>query len=334
MITSEVPLRVETIAAEPPPLQLEHGEGNFTYIDDGGNIDRPVRVFYIYPETFDTANDPRIVFVLHGYYRNAEDRVRTYRPYSYAYDALFLFPEFTFESLPDSNYYHRGNVLDDNDNMNPRADWSYSTILEIFYQVVASVPNPPDTFDIQGHSAGAQVVHRMTFLMHEAPFGRIVVANAGSYILPTYDETYPYGIADMDISTADLATAFARDLTLTLGTLDNDPNADLLSHSDWSEAQGPHRFARGHFFYDYCKNLAANLSLPFRWKLVEVEGVGHSPNRMSPSAVEAIFGSHSMNITPLDDSHIKYNHNNYGANLEIRVDADYGMVAVHGNELL
>ncbi|UCE39291.1 MAG: DNRLRE domain-containing protein [Thermoplasmata archaeon] len=326
MITSEVPLRVETVAAE-PPLQLEHGEGNFTYEDDGGNIDKPVRVFYIYPETFDTTDDPRIVFVLHGYYRDAEKRVRGYRPYPHLYDALFLFPEFTTDDWPDSQHYHEGNVLADNGTMNPRADWSYSTILEIFYQVVASVPNPPDTFDIQGHSAGAYVAHRMAFLMDEAPFGHIVVANAGCYLLPTYDEPYPDGIADMDISTADLALAFSRDLTLTLGTLDNDPDAPLLSHTEWAEAQGPHRFARGHYFYNYCKNLAANLSLPFRWKLVEVEGVGHSPNAMAPSAIEAIFGSHSRNFTPLDDAHIKYNNNNYGDEPVIQVDADFGMRA-------
>jgi hypothetical protein len=320
-------MKMKTSTAEPPPLELEHGVGNFTYIDDGGNNERPVRVFYIYPETFDTTFDPRIVFVLHGYYRDAEERVRSYRPYPHLYDALFLFPEFTFESWPDEEHYHMGNVLDDNGSMNPRADWSYSTILEIFDLVVASVPNPPDTFDIQGHSSGGQVAHRMAFLMDEAPFRNIVVANVGCYLLPTNDEPYPKGIADLDISTADLATAFARDLTITLGTLDNDPNADLLSHTDWAEAQGPHRFARGHYFYDYCRNMATNLSLPFRWKLVEVPGVGHSANGMAPSAIEAIFGSHSMNITSVDDSHIKYNHNNYGADLEIQVDADFGMRA-------
>jgi hypothetical protein len=327
LITSSVPLRVETITAEPPPLQLSHGEGNFTYIDDGGNINKPVKVFYIYPETFDTTDDPRIVFVLHGYYRNAEDRVRGFRPYPHLYDALFLFPEFTFDDWPDDKHYHFGNVLDDNDDMNPRADWSYSTILEIFYQVVASVPNPPDTFDIQGHSAGAHVAHRMAFLMTEAPFGQIVVANPGLYLLPTYDELYPKGISDMDISTADLALAFSRDLTLTLGTLDNDPNAPLLSHTEWAEAQGPHRFARGHFFYNYCKNLAANLSVPFRWKLVEVQGVGHSPNAMAPSAIEAIFGSHSMDFTTQDDAHINEFNNNYGDDPEIQVDADFSLRA-------
>jgi hypothetical protein len=153
------------------------------------------------------------------------------------------------------------------------------------------------------------------------------VANPGLYLLPTYDELYPKGISELDISTADLALAFSRDLTLTLGTLDNDPDDPLLSHTDWAEAQGPHRFARGYFFYNYCKNMAANLSLPFRWKLVEVDGVGHSPNAMAPSAVEAIFGSHSMDFTSLDDAHIKYNSNNYGADPVIQVDADFGMRA-------
>jgi hypothetical protein len=324
---STISIRAGTTAADPPPLQLEHGEGNFTYIDDGGNIDRPVRVFYIYPETFDTTDDPRIVFILHGYYRDAEERVRGYRPYPHLYDALFLFPEFTFESWPDEEHYHMGNVLEENGTMNSRADWSYSTILEIFYLVVASVPNPPDTFDIQGHSAGSQVAHRMAILMPEAPFGHIVVANCGCYMLPTYDEPYPNGIADMDISTADLALAFSRDLTLTLGTLDNDPDDPLLSHTEWAEAQGPHRFARGHYFYNYCKNMAANLSLPFRWKLVEVEGVGHSPNAMAPSAVEAIFGSHSIDITPMDDAHINMYNNNYGSDPEIKVDADFWLRA-------
>jgi hypothetical protein len=220
-----------------------------------------------------------------------------------------------------------GNVKNENGSINPKADWSYSSICEIFYEVVASVPNPPNTFDIQGHSAGGHVTHRMAFLMPEAPLGSIVVANPGLYLLPTYDEAYPKGIADMNISTDDLATAFAQDLTITLGILDNDPGAPLLSHTEWAEAQGPHRLARGHYFYDYCKNLAANLSLPFHWKLVEVKGVGHSGNAMAPSAVEAIFGNHFINLTALDDSYIKENHDNYGADLEMKVDADFGMTA-------
>ncbi|UCG70522.1 MAG: DNRLRE domain-containing protein [Thermoplasmata archaeon] len=327
LLTSSVSMKMETAKADPPPLELSHGVGNFTYTDDGGNIDKPVRVFYIYPDTFDTTDDPRIVFVLHGYYRDAEDRVRGFRPYPHLYDALFLFPEFTFDDWPDDQHYHMGNVLDDNGSLNPRADWSYSTILEIFDQVVASVPNPPEVFDIQGHSAGAHVAHRMAFLMTEAPFGQIVVANCGLYLLPTYDELYPKGISDMDISTADLALAFSRDLTLTLGTLDNDPDDPLLSHTEWAEAQGPHRFARGHYFYDYCMNLAANLSLPFRWKLVEVPGVGHTANGMAPSAVEAIFKSHSISFTPLDDAHINEFNNNYGAEPVIQVDADFALRA-------
>lgn len=53
-------------------------------------------------------------------------------------------------------------------------------------------------------------------------------------------------------------------------------------------AQGPHRFARGQFYFDHAAAVARAGGFEFAWKKEHVRGVGHNDARMNPTAA-ALF---------------------------------------------
>jgi hypothetical protein len=66
-----------------------------------------------------------------------------------------------------------------------------------------------------------------------------------------------------------------------LGALDTNPHHPVLDTSCMAEAQGPHRWARGHAYIAYMK--ARDGGTPHH-ELHEVMGVGHDGDKMFTSA--------------------------------------------------
>ena len=64
-----------------------------------------------------------------------------------------------------------------------------------------------------------------------------------------------------------------RDVVYLFGEKDNDANHPLLDKSCMGEAQGPHRYARGHCYF--ARMLQASLGAHFLHRLHDVAGVGH-----------------------------------------------------------
>ena len=94
-------------------------------------------------------------------------------------------------------------------------------------------------------------------------------------------------------SPADLEKDYARrDVIYLLGAKDTNPNHPALDKSCEAEAQGPHRFARGHAYFDYIRN--RNQS-GFNHRIHDVAGVGHQGGKMLKSAcgLAALFGNGS-----------------------------------------
>ncbi len=79
---------------------------------------------------------------------------------------------------------------------------------------------------------------------------------------------------------------FDRRLVVLLGDQDTDPNASGLRTTTEANAQGPHRFARGQFFFNEGKAEAAARSTAFQWDMGFVRGVGHSGSSMAVPAAE------------------------------------------------
>lgn len=135
----------------------------------------------------------RILFVFHGNLRNASDYLNNWKEFADASKIgyIIICPEFSQQQYPNSTYM-TGNVLKDYNNVepskntiNPESDWLFSTIEPIFEHIRDITENQSTTYDLWGHSAGAQFLHRLVMLKPNNSFGTICCANSGFYTQPT-----------------------------------------------------------------------------------------------------------------------------------------------------
>jgi hypothetical protein len=313
----------------PPPGEIEilPGFGSFTYNDDGDNVDRPVEVYYYRPDNFPTA-DSKVIFTMHGSGRNAQSARDRIVPYADRYNALLVAPEFSKQYYPDADDYNRGFVKDGGGtgNLRARSDWTLLTIEEVFDIVLAEIPDAPSTYSIQGNSGAGQFISRIPLLVPEARFDVAAGSNSGWYTLPDRNEPYPNGIADLDITDADIANVFTKKVVTTIGELDTDPHSYQLKHNDWTDAQGNNRYERALFYHDYMQEYAANRGYAFNWDLIVVENVGHPAELMAHATAGAVFTGATtppdVSLSPTDDTYIDESNpdNVFGAISELSVD--------------
>lgn len=280
-------LLVGGCAAAPAPEPAD--TGSWVFDDTPGTADRPVPVWYHRPEG--AGPDAPFVFVIHGMGRNADGYRDAWIEDADRYGFVVVVPEFSDEHYPGSRTYNLGNVSDDEAAL-PESEWSFSAIEPIFDDARERLGNGSDEYVIYGHSAGSQFVHRFLMFKPDARVRLAVAANAGWYTMPTDSIAWPYGVEglpeDFGRSGASFVRgALERPVVVLLGTADTLRTSSLRQSAE-ADAQGPHRFARGHAYYDAARAAAAELDVPFNWDLVTVEGVGHSNGQMAPGAAREI----------------------------------------------
>jgi pimeloyl-ACP methyl ester carboxylesterase len=164
---------------------------------------------------------------------------------------------------------------------------------------------------VAGHSGGGQVAQRYaiagkgeTALSRQHIDVRYVVANPSSYAYFSSERPAPaiaascpgynnwkYGMDQrppylVDATAATLEQRYVeRDVIYLLGTLDTKPAADK---SCMGEAQGPHRYARGHAYVDAMAKRDHGTPNHRVW---DVAGVGHDGDKMltSKCGLAALF---------------------------------------------
>ncbi len=145
------------------------------------------------------------------------------------------------------------------------------------------------TYDIFGHSAGGQFVHRMIMLMPDSRIETAIAANAGFYTFPDENIRFPYGLKNTNMKIKpDLVKAFRKKLVILLGELDNDASLGIFRKTDQAMEQGAHRLERGTNFYNATTALTSEFNLEFSWKIDTVANVGHDYKGMSKGAAEWI----------------------------------------------
>lgn len=249
---------------------------------------RHVTVWYFVPEGA-TPRSP-VVFVMPGVKRNGEDYLKDWQPLAQARTFVLVVPEFSTAEFPGYQSYNFGNTVDAAGHAVPREQWSFSFIEPIFDAVRERTGNRSERYLLYGHSAGGWFVQRFLFFVPSARVARAVSANAGLYLLPDRSVAFPYGLKDTPVSDDDLRRVLALPLVVLLGTADTDPKSRLLWHTPEAEAQGPHRLARGQFFFAAGEAAARARHLPFGWQLTLAPAIGHSDEGMAPFAVQALFG--------------------------------------------
>jgi hypothetical protein len=286
--TAAPPTTTRPAPPAPPPAPhrfITAGtSGSFEFNAYAPLRDRPVRVWFDAPSG--DLRAAKVLIVMHGQSRTAQDYRDAWVSHARRYGALLIVPEFSEALYPGSDAYNLGNV-----GQEPESRWTFSLIEPLFDFVRADVGSQSAGYYLYGHSAGAQFVHRFLLVKPQNRAVRTVSANAGWYTAPETGVDFPYGVRGGPVTDAGLRGALADSLTVLLGENDTDPNdADLRSTPE-AERQGPHRLARGQFFFAAGRATAQALGVTFGWRLETVPGATHSNSEMVPAAARALFAS-------------------------------------------
>jgi len=230
-----------------------------------------------------------VVIVQHGQSRNGRDYCDAW--ISVADQAGLLVVAITFpkESWPDALSYNNGHVRNADGVVRPREQWSQAIPGRVFALLRAAGVTTRAQAYLWGHSAGGQFVHRLIATQPHSVFAAVGAANSGWYTLPTLELPYPDGLGGIGLTRDDFAKLLAYPLVLFAGDRDIDSAAENLPNHAAAKAQGPHRFARAHFFLARGQEAAATLGIACNWRLVVVPGVGHEGMRMGAFAARYWF---------------------------------------------
>ncbi len=239
-------------------------------------------VYYQLPDR--VAPDTPVVFVMHGVNRDADRYRDEWAALARQHGFIAVVPQFSREDFPGSRGYNTGYFSEEDGTPRPRNLWSFAAIEPLFDDVRQRFGTRAPGYSIYGHSAGAQFVHRFVLFMPGARIEQAISANAGWYTMPDMQTGFPYGLADAPVEKGALAAALGKRLTVLLGTADTDRSDPDLRKTPESDAQGPHRFARGQRFFAIARQTAAALETPFGWSIRTVPGVGHSNGKMAKAA--------------------------------------------------
>ncbi|WP_224490952.1 alpha/beta hydrolase family protein [Robertkochia flava] len=250
---------------------------------------KSIKVWTYKPEHWKDQN--KIVFVMHGGGRNAADYLDAWIELADTHNLLIVAPEFenNFSNIT-TNDYQEGNLFTFFGTNNPKHEWAFSVVENIFDHIKSVNEITNSHYYIFGHSAGAQFVHRMIMLMPESRITTAIAANAGLYTLPDENLKYPYGLKNTEVSQKHkLQNAYDKKLIILLGALDNDPALGTFRTTELAMQQGAHRLERGTNYYQRNKTLAGQNEWPFKWEIDTINNIGHDYRKMSENAIQWII---------------------------------------------
>lgn len=245
---------------------------------------KSIKVWTYKPENW--SDKDKIVFVMHGGGRNAKDYLNAWVDLANKNNFLVIAPEFENKLAKyTTNDYQDGNLYTFFGTRNPKSEWAFTVIENIFDHLKSVNTITNKQYDIFGHSAGGQFVHRMVMLMPESRIGTAVAANSGLYTFIDSSVKYPYGMKNIALENDNVRSAFEKQFVLLTGELDNNPNLGTFTATDLAMKQGNNRLERGAYFFEHAKEHAINNDLQFNWKIDTVKNVGHDYKKMSESAI-------------------------------------------------
>jgi pimeloyl-ACP methyl ester carboxylesterase len=169
-----------------------------------------------------------------------------------------------------------------------REEWLFPDFDRIFQLLVAAMGSAQTRYDLFGHSAGGQILHRLALFHPVSQARRVVAANAGLYTLPLLDEPPIIGLQGTDVTEDSLAASLGAQLVVLLGEADNDGEAGGI-HTPRFDRQGVDRLSRGRYFFETGKERARAMQVPFGWTLELVAGVGHDHRGMTDAAARLLY---------------------------------------------
>ena len=250
-----------------------------------------VELFYITPKKID--KDTKLLFVIHGNSRNAEDYISAWLPYVKNKNVILVAPRFDkrnfryFFLLESANPSGVINI-DSNDYINT----SISSFFNFFKSKFSLSTNKYMMF---GHSAGAQFVHRYMLFGNDQRISNTVIANAGWYTFLN-GANFPYGInnSPIDISETNLRWFMSNRSSLLIGS--NDISLENVNSSKGARNQGGTRVDRANNYFNVLIDIAEKENIPLRWTYKVIDGVGHDYKEMTAEAANILL----QNINSFD----------------------------------
>lgn len=174
---------------------------------------------------------------------------------------------------------------------NPQTEqWLFNDFDRIFELVANAAGSERSSYDLFGHSAGGQILHRAALFNPRSSADRMVAANAGQYTQPDLELPLPFGMQGTGMTEASLTESFACELTVLLGEEDNHADAGgTLLRTPELDQFGIYRLERGRRFFANAERRAQMLGADFNWRLEIVPGVGHDFRAMSFAAARRLY---------------------------------------------
>ncbi|WP_414475452.1 alpha/beta hydrolase [Microvirga sp. M2] len=267
-------------------LTPEIGRSTLPFVDPF-HPDRPLNVNVYRPA--DHGPDDPVVIVQHGMLRNGDEYRDFWIPAAEKHRLLIAAPTFSNEHFPNAESYNNGLIVEGDGSVQPVEKWLYA----VPARVLAALRNGGVTrrtkAHLFGHSAGGQFAHRLLATQSHDPFEAVAAANPGWYTLPTLQRSFPEGLGRLGLDDSAIARWFAYPMHIFAGDQDTSTDDPNLPAQAEALGQGPHRYARAHFVYDFARREAERLGLPFNWTLIRIAGVGHDGAAMSRAAAAYWF---------------------------------------------
>ncbi|NER15721.1 hypothetical protein GWK10_00770 [Spongiivirga citrea] len=296
-------------------IELNTGSGSFTIEDTKKAERRAIQIFYHKPKNFTT--ESKILIVVPGAGRNGDSYRDAWIEESEKYGVLVISPKY-----PENYYafkdYHLGglisnpnmresityannsnNVTLDEDKFSFEINTDAKTLLfddfdRIFELVVEATNSNQTTYDIFGHSAGGQILHRFVLFYPENKANHIIAANSGFYTMPDTSTALPFGIKDTHLNEENLKVSFKNKLVVYLGAQDDEnETGGTLLRSATVDKQGLGRLSRGKHFYEFAEELSKNMNTPFNWSINVVPNSGHDHRKMGDAAARFLYENQS-----------------------------------------
>jgi poly(3-hydroxybutyrate) depolymerase len=268
---------------------LQPGPNRYAFADPRPGPKREIAV-HVYRPAFFGPHSP-IVVVMAGRKRNAAAYLDYWQADAERRGFLVVAPEFDKAQYPDPSDYSYGAMCGADGAIRPREEWLFPVIEAIFRDARSRAGSMRERYFLFGHSAGAQLVHRLVTFAWPESIERAIAANAGSYAMPVRTEDVPFGLGGLPYPDADVRALLSRPMILHLGDQDIDPSHEDLPREPAAMRQGPQRFARGLRYMETASTEAGRLGVPLAWRLVIAPGVAHSGQGMTPLAARELFDS-------------------------------------------
>lgn len=254
------------------------GTGVFQFPLTSDSLGSKMNVFFHIPSNAHTQSP--ILFVFHGNGRDAEYSRNLLIKESENKEVIIICPEFSSKLFPGSNEYQLGGMFADGENaklseLRPLEQWTFSLIEKMFTNIKSDIKSEVGYYDMFGHSAGAQFVHRFMTFMPAARVRKAVSAASGWYTLPQVDIDFPYGLGQTGVNESTLEDVFSKAVLISVGSKDIDPNSSALRHDTQSDLQGLNRVERARFYFSECQKQAGKNGLSLNWKFAENPGIEH-----------------------------------------------------------